>query len=70
VNSYAEIQLQQAQERIRSRIEEASIERLAASSRPPSRQSGRRSIRRSIGYSFIRIGERLAEPQFRPARSP
>jgi hypothetical protein len=48
---------------IAARITEASNERLSASSRPS-------RIRRSIGHSMIRIGERLAaEPPLQPARS-
>jgi hypothetical protein len=47
---------------IAARVQEADNQRLA---------SGRHSgIRRSIGHSMIRIGERLAaEPRLQPARS-
>jgi hypothetical protein len=65
MESYAQFRLQAAQEQIQRRIREAEFERLAASARPPS------SFRQSVGFSFIRIGERLAaEPsRFRPAPS-
>ncbi len=70
MQSYAEIRLRQAHERIAARIEEASIERAAAATRAQSAQPRRQSFRRSIGYSIIRIGERLAaEPSpLRPAQ--
>jgi len=70
MQSYAEIQLRQAQDRIAARIEEASFERAAATARAIGALPGRQSFRRSIGYSIIRIGQRLAaEPSpLRPAQ--
>jgi len=57
-----QIQLQLANERIQERIDEA------ARARHRDRDKG--SLRRSVGQSMIRIGERLAaEPsRLRPAR--
>jgi hypothetical protein len=50
-----------ADERIASLMKQAAIERLDLPDRP--------SIRRSVGNSIIRIGERLAaEPPMQPAR--
>jgi hypothetical protein len=63
LNSYGQDRLRLANERIRERIDEASRARLAGRKERP-------SLRRSVGNSMIRIGERLAaEPSpFRPAR--
>ena len=64
MNSHAQVQLRLANERIAQRIQDAQHARLAAA-------VGRPSMRRSIGHSIIRIGERLAaEPHFQPARNP
>ena len=53
MESYGQIQLRLANERIRERIEEASRARLV-------RRDERASLRRSIGNSMIRLGQRLA----------
>jgi hypothetical protein len=64
MNSHAHIQLRLANELLAQRLLDASNARLAASLTRP-------SMRRSIGHSIIRIGERLAaEPNFQPARTP
>jgi hypothetical protein len=64
MNSHAHIQLRLANELLAQRLLDASNARLAASLARP-------SMRRSIGHSIIRIGERLAaEPNFQPARTP
>jgi len=58
----AHSRLRLAHDRIARRIAEAADDRRATANRP--------SIRRSVGRSFIRIGERLAaEPHLQPARS-
>ena len=61
----AQIQLRLVNDRIATRIREASDARLIASrTSVPTR-----SVRRTVGHSIIRIGERLAaEPHFQPAR--
>ena len=62
MNNYAAIRLRVANERAARLRLEASNHRLATANRAP--------IRRSIGHSIIRIGERLAaEPNRRPART-
>jgi hypothetical protein len=59
----ADMQMQVANERIRRFRREAQY---ARHQRPRSEP-----IRRTIGRSIIRIGERMAaEPSFRPARTP
>jgi hypothetical protein len=64
MNSHAQHRLAAANETIAARLDEAARERLAAQT------SRRRTLRRSIGRSIIRIGERLAaEPSLSPARS-
>jgi hypothetical protein len=64
MNSHAHLQLRLANELLAQRLLDASNARLAASVARP-------SMRRSIGHSIIRIGERLAaEPNFQPARTP
>jgi hypothetical protein len=61
-------QLRLANDRIAERLREATEARLAAGSEPV--DANRPTIRRSIGQSMIRIGERLAaEPQLQSARS-
>jgi hypothetical protein len=61
-------QLRLANDRIAERLREATEARLAARSEPV--DSNRPTIRRSIGQSMIRIGERLAaEPPLQSARS-
>jgi hypothetical protein len=64
MNSYAQYRLELAQDEIRRRIREADRERMRPV-RPPT------SFRQSLGFSIIRIGERMAaEPsRFRPAQS-
>jgi hypothetical protein len=37
--------------------------------RRDARKSERGALRRSLGHAFIRIGVRLVEPTYRPARS-
>jgi len=61
----AQIQLRLANDRIATRIREASVARVIASrATVPTR-----SVRRTVGHSIIRIGERLAaEPHLQPAR--
>jgi hypothetical protein len=63
VQSYGTNQLRLANIRIQERIDEASRARLA-------RRDERSSLRRSVGNSMIRIGQRLAaEPShLRPAQ--
>ena len=63
MHSYGQDRLRLANDRIRERIDEASRARLAG-------RNDRSSLRRSIGNSMIRIGERLAaEPSsLRPAQ--
>ncbi len=63
MQSYGNAQLRLANDRIRERIDEASRARLAG-------RDERSSLRRSVGNSMIRIGERLAaEPSpLRPAQ--
>jgi hypothetical protein len=63
MQSYGNAQLRLANDRIRERIDEASRARLAG-------RDKRSSLRRSVGNSMIRIGERLAaEPSpLRPAQ--
>ena len=63
MNSYAQLRLQEANEQIARRIREAADERLAPARSGP-------SIRQSVGFSIIRIGERLAaDPSpLRPAQ--
>jgi hypothetical protein len=62
MNAYADHRLRLANERISERLHAASIARLV--------QSQPSTIRRSIGHSIIRIGERLAaEPNLRPVQS-
>ena len=63
VQSYGQIQLRLAKERIQDRIDEASRARMAG-------RNERSSLRRAMGKSMIRIGERLApEPSpLRPAQ--
>ena len=64
MNSHAHLQLRLANELLAQRLLDASNARLAASLARP-------SMRRSIGHSIIRIGERLAaEPNLQPARTP
>ena len=64
MNSHAHLQLRLANELLAQRLLDASNARLAASVVRP-------SMRRSIGQSIIRIGERLAaEPNLQPARTP
>ena len=64
MSSHAHIQLRLANELLAQRLLDASNARLAASVTRP-------SMRRSIGHSIIRIGERLAaEPNLQPARTP
>jgi hypothetical protein len=61
-------QLRLANDRIAERLREATEARLAARSEPV--DPNRPTIRRSIGQSMIRIGERLAaEPPLQSARS-
>jgi hypothetical protein len=58
--NHVEMQLRLANERIAHAIRTADHERLA---------QPRPSLRRSVGHSIIRIGERLAaEPSLRPAQ--
>jgi hypothetical protein len=60
--------LRLAHDRIAERLREANETRLAAALEPADQV--RPTIRRSIGYSMIRIGERLAaEPPLQSARS-
>jgi len=63
VQNYGSFQLRLANDRIRERIDEASRARLVARDERP-------SLRRSVGQSMIRLGERLAaEPSpLRPAQ--
>jgi hypothetical protein len=63
VNSYGQDRLRLANELIRERIEEANRARLGG-------RRERSSLRRSVGNSMIRIGERLAaDPSpLRPAQ--
>jgi hypothetical protein len=63
MHSYGNAQLRLANDRIRDRIDEARRARLAG-------RDERSSLRRSVGNSMIRIGERLAaEPSpLRPAQ--
>jgi hypothetical protein len=63
LQSYGDIQLRLANIRILERIDEASRARLAE-------RAERSSLRRSVGNSMIRIGQRLAaEPSpLRPAQ--
>jgi hypothetical protein len=63
MESYGNFQLRLANDRIRERIDQASRARLVAPDERP-------SLRRSIGQSMIRLGERLAaEPSpLRPAQ--
>ncbi len=63
MQSYGNAQLRLANDRIRERIDEASRARLAG-------RGERSSLRRSVGNSMIRLGERLAaEPSpLRPAQ--
>jgi hypothetical protein len=63
MQSHGSAQLRLANDRIRERIDEASRARLAA-------RDERSSLRRSVGNSMIRIGERLAgDPSpLRPAQ--
>lgn len=53
MQSYAQVQLWLANERIRERIEEASRARRVA-------RDERLSLRRSVGKSMIALGQRLA----------
>jgi len=53
MHSYGQVQLRLANERIRERLEEASRARLI-------RRVDRSSVRRSVGNSMIRLGQRLA----------
>ena len=53
MQSYGQVQLRLANERIRDRIEEASRARLIG-------RFERSSLRRSLGNSVIRFGQRLA----------
>jgi hypothetical protein len=66
MNSYGQDRLRLANDRIRDRIDEAARARLAAAAG----RNERPSLRRSVGNSMIRIGERLAaDPSsFRPAQ--
>ena len=65
MQSYSEIRLALANDRIRSEVIDAANARLARAHARP-----RRSFRRSFGHQIIRIGERLAEEShFEPARS-
>ena len=63
MQSYGQIQLRLANERIRERIEEASRARLVG-------RNDRPSLRRSVGNSMIRLGQRLAAERspLRPAQ--
>ena len=63
MQNYGSFQLRLANDRIRERIDEASRARLVARDERP-------SLRRSVGQSMIRLGERLAaEPSpLRPAQ--
>ncbi|MDQ6793966.1 MAG: hypothetical protein M3067_03870 [Chloroflexota bacterium] len=64
MNSQTHLQLRLANDLLAQRLLDANNARLAASLARP-------SIRRSIGHSIIRIGERLAaEPNLQPARTP
>jgi hypothetical protein len=64
MNSYAQYRLELARDDIRRRVRDAERERMR-----PNRPSF--SVRQSLGFSIIRIGERMAaEPsRFRPAQS-
>ena len=66
MNEFTASQLRLVNALIAARIQEASQERLVSAS-----QSSRPSrLRRSIGHSIVRIGERLAaEPALQSARS-
>jgi hypothetical protein len=63
MNGNARIQLRLANERAAGQMRDASNSRLATANTAP--------LRRTVGLSIIRIGERLAaEPNLRPARVP
>jgi hypothetical protein len=66
MNSYGQHRLRLANDRIRERIDEANRVRLASGAG----RNERPSLRRSVGNSMIRIGERLAaDPSpLRPAQ--
>jgi hypothetical protein len=68
MSNFDPYQLRLANDRIAERLREASEARLVATVEPDTRH--RPTIRRSIGHSMIRIGERLAaEPPLQSARS-
>jgi len=65
-----ELQLRLANERIDERLRQRALERLAAAAAVDAPVGSRRTLRRSIGLSIIRIGERLAaESPLSSARS-
>jgi hypothetical protein len=68
MNNFYPDRLLVANDLIADRLREACIARLVATSRAV--EQGRPNLRRSIGQSMIRIGERLAaEPPLQSARS-
>ncbi len=71
LNSYAQLSLHLAHDRMARDQRDAADERRARLARP-ARADRSQAIRRSVGRRFITIGERLAlepEPELRPARS-
>jgi hypothetical protein len=64
MDQFTTIQMDVARDRIARYRREADVARIRA------RQGRRQPIRRTIGRTMIRIGQRMAaEPSFRPARS-
>ena len=71
MNSYAQLSLRVAHDRM-ARDQRAAAEERRANLARMARADRAHAIRRSVGRRFITIGERLAlepEPELRPARS-
>ena len=59
MDSYAQLRLGAASDRIASMYREAANERLARSGDAPPGPSQPRSFRRSLGFSVVRVGLRI-----------